>query len=264
MKQIIKIKKINNPMSEFSFSRLLLILAILIAIFGLLYIRKEIIEKFNELNGPDNNDNFSIEVSNDVSKVEKIWEHQFPSGKVVVFWKHKSLEDEEYYPMGHVITVGDKIINEQKLQDIESIKLLATRGAHPIDYRKIWDSSELNPPPRTPLSIWKPIPPSGYIALGDVAHNDLEEPSINTIMCVPINCLTKSSIKKREFKYEPRKEEEHLSIWNVSNRGFFFANDSVDKPEIREKNAYDISDECLKSSRQLDPNESKKSITLFI
>ena len=38
----------------------------------------------------------------------------------------------------------------------------------------------------------------------------------------------------------------------------------ADFHEMVEKNAYDISDECLKSSRQLDPKESKKSITLFI
>ena len=260
MKQI----KIIQPTSELSFSRLLLILIILIAIFGLLYLRRMTIERFRELHGEDTKTQFNIEFSNDSSQIEKVWEHQFPSGKVVAFWKHKSHSEQEYYPMGHAITVGDKLIDEESLLNKQSLQMVATGGKHPTGYQRLWNSKEMNPSPNQDLSIWKPIAPPGYIALGDVVYDKLEEePPTNLIMCVPKKCVTKSEIKEKEFEYTPRGEK-HFSCWNVSNHGFIFGNNYNDKPKHRRNEVYNITDSCVQSSRQADPNESAKSITLHI
>ena len=259
-----KQNKINNLSSEFSFSRYLVIIIILIAIFGLMYLRRVTIERFEELHGSDNSNNFSIEINKDGSQIEKLWEHQFPSGKVVAFWTHKSYPDQEYYPMGHTITIGDNLVNEDQLQEKESLTMLATNGKHPLGYQRVWNSKEMNPQPKQDLSIWKPIPPRGYAVLGYVVHNELEnEPPTNLITCVPKNCVTKTKIKENIFQYTPRNQK-HFSVWNVGNHNFFLADRSIDKPNEKKIKVYNIIDTCLESSQQADPNETAKSVTLHI
>ena len=44
------------------------------------------------------------------------------------------------------------------------------------------------------LSIWEPIPPSGYVALGHVAQRGYNKPSTNYVRCVKASLATRSSL----------------------------------------------------------------------
>ena len=69
----------------------------------------------------------------------------------------------------------------------------------PVDYKKIWNSQEGSHGCQTgsSITIWEPIPPTGYIAMGHIVSefNTKEELFDNApIHCVPENCVIKIPI----------------------------------------------------------------------
>lgn len=61
--------------------------------------------------------------------------------------------------------------------------------------------------------IWRPIPPDGYIALGDVVNANLyNKPSKDIIRCVPIDCVEEVSYKAPEFG-----KMSSMGIWNQND-----------------------------------------------
>jgi hypothetical protein len=122
----------------------------------------------------------------------------------------------------------------------------------------------MNPQPSVDITVWQPIAPSGYIAMGDIITTSFEEqPPLNSIMCVPRGCLTSSGvIKNRLFSYNPSNKPK-VSFWNVTNHGYFFANNSNQKPEDRKEDTYNIKTECMGRMAQADETENPIRVKLF-
>ena len=254
---------------------ILIFLVILLLI--LLYSRKYVVEKFQEFqnqgqsnntskqsNGSTVSDNFFIEVKADENDVQKLWSHKFPSGKVVTFWTCKPNLDTQFFPLGHVITLSDTETDLPPIKDKQALTLLVSGGQHPTGYRRIWNSREMNPQPNVDITVCQPIPPTGYIAMGDIITTNFEEqPPLNSIMCVPRGCLTSSGvIKNRIFSFNPNNKPK-VSFWNVTNHGYFFANNSNQKPENRKVDTYNIKTECMGRMALADETENPIRVKLF-
>jgi len=54
--------------------------------------------------------------------------------------------------------------------------------AHPVDYTKIWDDSGSGADDDG--SIWRPVPPDGYVAMGLVAQRGYGKPSLQDVVCI--------------------------------------------------------------------------------
>tara|TARA_B100001057_G_scaffold500463_1_gene615673 strand:+ start:1974 stop:4247 length:2274 start_codon:yes stop_codon:yes gene_type:complete len=78
--------------------------------------------------------------------------------------------------------------------------LVSGNVVDPVDYKMLWDSTVGCPECQESsnhIKIFRPIPPEGYICLGDVAGKTIEEVKALKIKCVPENAL-------RKFKLGPK------------------------------------------------------------
>ncbi|MBN2036067.1 MAG: Vps62-related protein [Chitinispirillaceae bacterium] len=53
---------------------------------------------------------------------------------------------------------------------------------HPTDYQQVW--TDAGSGANADGSFWRPVPPTGYVALGLVANSPYTKPSVNQVMCV--------------------------------------------------------------------------------
>ena len=80
----------------------------------------------------------------------------------------------------------------------------------PEDFIKIWTTEQSGCegclPPNSSFSVWRPIPPKGYVSLGDYIVEGDSKPPLDTIRCIPENCVQEIKIQN------------DTSIWN--EKGF--------------------------------------------
>jgi hypothetical protein len=101
------------------------------------------------------------------------------------FW-HPRLEG-GFRPLGSVCVPGYGDINNNRAS-----MLVADAGngavAAPVGYTWIWDDSGSGAD--WDGSVWRPVAPAGYIALGDVANSSHDPPSLNDVWCVRADLVT--------------------------------------------------------------------------
>jgi hypothetical protein len=64
--------------------------------------------------------------------------------------------------------------------------------ASPTDYAQVWNDSGTGS--TDDGSIWKPIPPSGYVAMGLVAQSGYNKPSLDDVVCVREDLTTPGEV----------------------------------------------------------------------
>ena len=112
----------------------------------------------------------------------------------------------------------------------------------PFDYIKIWDSRGSKSD--APFSMWKPIPPHGYKCLGEVGSQSIDtKPSLDTIRCLPDQCVTKTKITKRIWRDKGSGADLDYSAWEVSGVNLYIGHASHKKIN---QDAYTINEECFK------------------
>lgn len=80
--------------------------------------------------------------------------------------------------------------------------------AKPTDYERIWADNGSGS--RRDGSCWRPIPPKGYVALGDVFNSGYNKPSVEDIRCVQEELVYSGVVEENREKKE---------IWNDRNTG---------------------------------------------
>lgn len=127
--------------------------------------------------------------------------YYFPLGSV---WSGNTLE-ESRQDANHFNPISRET-NTGNLGDGPEKKTILVTGdvKDPVDYKKIWNSKgdgkgclECQEEDTT---LWRPIPPTGYICLGDVAVKGTEKPDVKNealIKCVPEKCVAKIPINTK-------------------------------------------------------------------
>jgi hypothetical protein len=102
-----------------------------------------------------------------------------------------------YLPIGQLSIITEKEIPqkskffENAIKNNESVYLCASFNINPTDFEEIWNSSMMFEPTNASFSIWRPKPPSGYIALSDIIVKGRQKPNVNIMTCVPIDHTVK-------------------------------------------------------------------------
>eukprot|EP01080_Neovahlkampfia_damariscottae_P001397 gene1397-12017_t len=79
--------------------------------------------------------------------------------------------------IGHAIVVRDPT-NDNLLEE-------------PTDYKKVWDSKSMKGgSSNKEITIWEPIPSSGYVAMGCIAVQGSKKPSVSLMRCVSETCVS--------------------------------------------------------------------------
>ena len=97
------------------------------------------------------------------------------------------------------------------------------------------------------MSFWRPICPTGYTCLSDIAVDKKEEPeSVTLIYCIPIE-YTKNTNNIKEIWNSVPNLNNKLSIWN-NNSNFLTANNDYSKPLT---NIYELNYDFVKNQEDL-------------
>jgi hypothetical protein len=122
--------------------------------------------------------------------------------KYISVFMHSTFQykNSTYTPLGQYIVISDNPldisdINSELMKDIRNKKCicyLASSRIFPIDYKLIW-TSDINKDGKI-FSAWKPLPPPGYISMGDVIIGGIDKPALEYITCLPVNMLDSSFI----------------------------------------------------------------------
>ncbi|WP_434767419.1 Vps62-related protein [Pseudomonas triticicola] len=136
--------------------------------------------------------NFTMEFS-------RIWSTNGSKAKSATFWRPAPAPDAlpGYFSLGDVLVPGDANINgeivtavvcEKDMKGSKSAKALAA----PVDFELVWKETGAPNVPR--LSIWRPLAPVGYVALGQVCTNDHCKPSLNSVRCVRVDLVVAANL----------------------------------------------------------------------
>lgn len=152
----------------------------------------------------------------------RIWDTDGLSAKPASFWRPTPAPDTlpGYFPLGDVVTKGLGNINGKRVVAVACEAGIAStepgKGRalrRPDDYELVWKDSGSGS--KRDLSIWRPLPPAGYLALGTVCSNDHEKPSLNAIRCVRADLLIASNTSDLIWDDKGSKARQRVSTWNA-------------------------------------------------
>ncbi|MCB9758887.1 MAG: Vps62-related protein [Alphaproteobacteria bacterium] len=119
--------------------------------------------------------------------------------------------------------------------------------ARPLSYERIWKDSGSGA--RKNGSCWRPVPPAGYVALGDVfqsGHNDA--PSLDDVMCVRQDLTYDGKVGDRIWTDKGTGSDKDFGSWEVitpdafldSERGLFAPNTFIGRASHDKPDAGDV------------------------
>lgn len=152
----------------------------------------------------------------------RIWDTDGLSAKPASFWRPTPAPDAlpGYFPLGDVVTRGLGNINGERVVAVACEAHIAstdpTKGRalrRPDDYELVWKDSGSGS--KRDLSIWRPLPPAGYVALGSVCSNDHEKPSLNAVRCVRADLVIASNSSELIWDDKGSKARQRVSSWSA-------------------------------------------------
>lgn len=250
----------------------LILFIIFIVIVYLLVLRSRIDEFFenqnNSNNAPNTNEQKqeSIFVKKDVNpyEIEKVYEGKLTEDdNYLSIWQRKNKKTQNLFSFGQFAMTNKEQLEalpDEIVPNVPILNMLVTGGKFPIKYVKIWSSETSKFKPELDFSIWQPIAPDGYVALGDVVSPSLSEPSRTAIVCLPISVLNDNE-QFKNLIYKHDTTQNPFSMWNVGNYKTFIAGQNITHPDIRKSYIKDIKQDVL-DRKEIDPEEKYKSVTV--
>jgi len=183
-----------------SLSKIIIILSLIILLSLIIrYLdNKNYIELFS--NGISNIDKKKYMANISEENIEFVLlNHKLGYNKYLTIIQHLPFNfNKNYYlPIGQLSIITEKEIPQKSkffedvIKNNESVYLCASFNSNPTDFEEIWNSSMMFEPTVTSFSIWRPKPPSGYIALSDIIVKGRQKPNVNIMTCVPIDHTVK-------------------------------------------------------------------------
>jgi hypothetical protein len=209
------------------------------------------------------------------NKFKKVYETKMGDNRYISFWSRD--DDKDYFPVGQIAITTDQqsSVDDLDQEKHKGLSYLVKGAAFPLDYDKLWDNKSDSSKP--PLSIWKVIPPKDHYAMGDLVVAGFEKPLLSEVRCLPKNALDintdgiNMALWKNPFPSNKTKEGEDISppnsfsVWNIGQEtdGFFFVNNSYQKPTGRNDKIFNIKPEII-NNQEADPSESGKILKVTL
>jgi hypothetical protein len=159
---------------------------------------------------------------NFTSEFNRIWNSNGTRARPATFWRPAPAPDllPGYFPLGDILIPNTTSINgeivaavvcEATLQDDGN-----TRGkalSRPTDFELVWKESGSGAATRT--SIWRPIAPQGYVALGMTCSSDHGKPSLNAIRCVRADLVVAADLGDLLWDDKGSGAKLNFSAWSI-------------------------------------------------
>jgi hypothetical protein len=117
-----------------------------------------------------------------------------------------------FRPLGSVCVAGYGDLNNNRAS-----MLIADGGngavASPVDYNWIWDDSGSGA--HMDGSIWRPVAPAGYVALGDVAGDAHSKPGLDAIWCVRADLVADAAYAGSAWDDRGSGGDHDLAAWPI-------------------------------------------------
>lgn len=161
---------------------------------------------------------------NFTTEFQQIWNSTGSShSDPVAFWHPTTAPDllPGYFPVGDVIVPDHEDINEIKVVAVVREADLPSedpaRGkalSRPDDYVQVWQVS--GSPAKKNCTLWRPIPPEGYVALGLVCSTGEQKPSVHAVRCIRADLVIESYIDVgKPIWSDNRGFLHHFNAWNI-------------------------------------------------
>ncbi|AWY42304.1 DUF946 domain-containing protein [Pseudomonas putida] len=159
---------------------------------------------------------------NFTTEFHRIWDSKGSNSKPGSFWRPTPAPDTlpGYFPLGDFVTPGFDNINgntvvavvcEGPAEDGDTSKGKALSA--PEDFERVW--KDLRSRADADCTIWRPIPPAGYVALGMVCSNGRDKPLLNTVRCVREDLVVASSVSNRIWSDSGSGASQDFSAWGI-------------------------------------------------
>ena len=159
---------------------------------------------------------------NFTTEFHRIWDTRGSKAKPGAFWRPTPPPDvlPGFFPLGDLAVSGHDNVNGKTVMAVvcegDPQSEGATKGkalSRPDDYEQVWKDSGSGS--RTDGSIWRPIPPAGYVALGLVCSNNHEKPSLNAVRCVRADLVIASGVGDVIWDDRGSGAEQNFSAWST-------------------------------------------------
>lgn len=114
----------------------------------------------------------------------------------------------------------NKVFVSVSQSDGKKTMVVSGAVAHPVGYELLFENrnfkatDKIHYETNAPLSIWKPLAPDGYTALGVVFQNSYAKPKNDTIFCVSNDYITEQVYKEDFYNSVFDHTPSSINIWN--------------------------------------------------
>ncbi|WP_192563172.1 Vps62-related protein [Pseudomonas gozinkensis] len=159
---------------------------------------------------------------NFTSEFNRIWNSNGSQAKPATFWRPAPAPDllPGYFPLGDILIPDNTSINGEIVAAVVCEGAFQddghTRGkalSRPTDFELVWKESGRGAAMRT--SIWRPIAPQGYVALGMTCSSDHGKPSLNAIRCVRADLVVSADLGDRIWDDKGSGATLNFSAWSI-------------------------------------------------
>lgn len=168
---------------------------------------------------PIRNDNLLVSFT---TEFRRLWDSTGTNAKPAAFWRPTPAPDllPGYFPLGDVVASGHDNINEKRMVMVvceadapssDSSKGPALRA--PVDFEQVW--SDAGSRTRTGCTIWRPVPPTGYLALGELCSMGRDKPLPSEVRCVRQDLVIASSISAPIWNDKGSGARQAFSAWGI-------------------------------------------------
>ncbi|MGY2338896.1 Vps62-related protein [Pseudomonas sp. SDO5532_S415] len=158
---------------------------------------------------------------NFTTEFQRIWDTKGSDSKPATFWRPSPAPDllPGFFPLGDVAASGYDNINGNKVVAVvceaEAPSADSAKGkalSQPVDFEQVWKDTGSGA--RKDCSLWRPIPPEGYVTLGLVC-SDHEKPPLNAVRCVRSDLVIASNLGDLIWDDKGSGAKQNFSGWNI-------------------------------------------------
>lgn len=160
---------------------------------------------------------------NFTTEFHRVWDSKGSGAKPGAFWRPAPAPDllPGYFPLGDFATPGFDNINgntivavvcEGAAEDGDASKGKALSA--PDDFERVWKDSRSGAD--ADCTIWRPIPPAGYVALGMVCSNGRDKPLANSVRCVRADLVVAAQVGTMIWSDSGSGARQDFSAWAIN------------------------------------------------
>ncbi|MCU0118294.1 Vps62-related protein [Pseudomonas sp. B2M1-30] len=182
------------------------------------------------------------------TEFHRIWDSRGSDASAVSFWRPAPAPDAlpGYFPLGDLAIPGYDNVNGNQIvavvREAEPQPEDSSRDralSPPEDYERVWKDSDSGA--AADCTVWRPLPPTGYVALGLVCSNGRDKPLLNAIRCVRADLLIAADVSDLIWNDKGSGARQNFSAWRIDppraaageicfSPGTFFGTQSHNRP----------------------------------